>query len=128
LVCLRRCRDNLIEGAGMRSDVAAGWKRPRSMTTDPLGKAFRLFASRLSPILRPLRACLRGSRRVCGRGVQAIRRAGAGGTGNKDDMVGSRTNGRLIPGARASTSRTAITCWRSGQVTKPACGIPGHRP
>jgi pimeloyl-ACP methyl ester carboxylesterase len=96
---------NLIEGAGMRSDVASALEAPSVHdVTDPLGKAFRLFAEQTKSDLRALAACLRGSRGAALRReeVQAIDVPVLVATGTKDDMVGSPHElAALIPGARA---------------------------
>ena len=96
---------NLIEGAGMRSDVASALEAPSIHdVTDPLGKAFRLFAEQTKSDLRALAACLRGSRGAALRReeVQAIGVPVLVATGTKDDMVGSPHElAALIPGARA---------------------------
>jgi pimeloyl-ACP methyl ester carboxylesterase len=95
---------NLIEGAGMRSDVASALEAPSVHdVTDPLGKAFRLFAEQTKSDLRALAACLRGSRGAALRReeVQAIGVPALVATGTKDDMVGSPHDlAALIPGAR----------------------------
>jgi pimeloyl-ACP methyl ester carboxylesterase len=96
---------NLLEGAGFRSDVAAALEAPSiDDVTDPLGKAFRLFAEQTKSDLRALAACLRGSRGA------ALSRAEVGSisaptlvaVGTKDDLVGSAHDlAALIPGAHA---------------------------
>jgi pimeloyl-ACP methyl ester carboxylesterase len=95
---------NLIEGAGMRSDVASALEAPSVHdVTDPLGKAFRLFAEQTKSDLKALAACLRGSRGAALRReeVQAIRAPAMVATGTRDDMVGSPHDlAALIPGAR----------------------------
>jgi len=95
---------NLIAGAGMRGDVASALEAPSIHdVTDPLGKAFRLFAEQTKSDLRALAACLRGSRGAALRReeVQGISVPTMVATGTKDDMVGSPHDlAAMIPGAR----------------------------
>ena len=96
---------NVIEGAGLRGDVAEALEAPSIQdVTDPVGKAFRLFAEQTRSDLRALAACLRGSRQP------ALSREELGSisvpvlvaTGTKDDVVGSPHDlAALIPGAQA---------------------------
>jgi pimeloyl-ACP methyl ester carboxylesterase len=96
---------NLLEGAGFRSDVAGALEAPSiDDVTDPLGKAFRLFAEQTKSDLKALAACLRGSRGA------ALSRAEVGSisaptlvaVGTKDDLVGSAHDlAALISGAHA---------------------------
>jgi pimeloyl-ACP methyl ester carboxylesterase len=96
---------NLIEGAGMRSNVAAALEAASIHdVADPLGKAFRLFAEQTRSDLRALAAALRGSRGAALRReeVQSIRAPVLVAAGTRDDMVGSPHDlAALIPGARA---------------------------
>jgi pimeloyl-ACP methyl ester carboxylesterase len=96
---------NLIEGAGFQSDVAGALEAPSiDDVTDPLGKAFRLFAEQTKSDLRALAACLRGSRGAAlGREeVRSISAPTLVAVGTKDDLVGSAHDlAALIPGAHA---------------------------
>jgi pimeloyl-ACP methyl ester carboxylesterase len=96
---------NLIEGAGLAGDVAGALEAPSIHdVTDPLGKAFRLFAEQTKSDLKALAACLRGSRgpaltrdEVSSIGVPALVAAGT-----KDDLVGSPHDlAALIPAGHA---------------------------
>jgi pimeloyl-ACP methyl ester carboxylesterase len=96
---------NVIDGAGLRGDVAGALEAPSiDNVTDPVGKAFRLFAEQTKSDLRALAACLRGSR------AAALSREELGAisvpvlvaAGTKDDVVGSPHDlAALIPGAQA---------------------------
>jgi pimeloyl-ACP methyl ester carboxylesterase len=96
---------NLIEGAGFRSDVAGALEAPSiDAVTDPLGKAFRLFAEQTKSDLKALAACLRGSRgaALSRQEVGSISAPTLVAVGTKDDLVGSAHDlAALIPGAHA---------------------------
>ena len=81
----------LVEVAGLHHDVARALEAPSiAEVTDPMGKAFRLFAEQTKSDLRALAACLRGSRQALERedlaSVQAPTLVAAG---TKDDIAGS---------------------------------------
>jgi pimeloyl-ACP methyl ester carboxylesterase len=96
---------NVIEGAGLRGDVATALEAPSIHdVTDPTGKAFRLFAEQTKSDLRALAACLRGSRgaALSRAEMQSISVSVLVATGTKDDVVGSPHDlAALIPGAQA---------------------------
>lgn len=96
---------NVIEGAGLRGDVAEALEAPSIHdVTDPVGKTFRLFAEQTRSDLRALAACLRGSRgaALSRAELQSIRVPVLVATGTKDDVVGSPHDlAALIPGAHA---------------------------
>jgi pimeloyl-ACP methyl ester carboxylesterase len=96
---------NLIEGAGFRSDVAGALEAPSiDDVSDPLGKAFRLFAEQTKSDLKALAACLRGSRgaALSRAEVGSIRAPALVAAGTKDDLVGSPHDlAAMIPGAHA---------------------------
>ncbi len=96
---------NVIEGAGLRGDVAEALEAPSIQdVTDPVGRAFRMFAEQTKSDLRALAACLRGSRQAAlsRAELQSIRVPVLVATGTKDDIVGSPHDlAALIPGGRA---------------------------
>jgi pimeloyl-ACP methyl ester carboxylesterase len=81
----------LVEGAGLRSDVGAALEAPSiDAVTDPVGRAFRLFAEQTRSDLRALAACIRGSRQALKvEEVKAIRAPTLVAVGTKDDIAGS---------------------------------------
>ena len=81
----------LIEVAGLHSDVARSLELPSiGDVTDPMGKAFRLFAEQTKSDLRALAACLRGSRQALKREeLAAVAAPTLVAAGTKDDIAGS---------------------------------------
>ena len=81
----------LIEVAGLHHDVARSLELPSiSDVTDPMGKAFRLFAEQTKSDLRALAACLRGSRQALKReDLAAVPARTLVAAGTKDDIAGS---------------------------------------
>jgi pimeloyl-ACP methyl ester carboxylesterase len=81
----------LIEVAGLHSDVARALEVPSiADVTDPMGKAFRLFAEQTKSDLRALAACLRGSRQALKREeLAAVQAPTLVAAGTKDDIAGS---------------------------------------
>ena len=129
----------LIDNAGLRSDVAAALEAPSiDGVTDPMGKAFRLFAEQTKSDLRALAACLRGSRQALRLDeIQAIRAPALVAVGTKDDIAGSPHElAALIPhgaGARHSGPRSHGRGRRSrlqgGRARVPArAEVTGGRP
>jgi pimeloyl-ACP methyl ester carboxylesterase len=58
--------------------------------TDPMGKAFRVFAEQTNSDLRALAACLRGSRQALRReDLAAVQAPTLVAAGTKDDVAGS---------------------------------------
>ena len=88
-----------------RSDVAGALEAPSiNDVSDPLGKAFRLFAEQTRSDLKALAACLRGSRgaALSRAEVGSIRAPALVAAGTKDDLVGSPHDlAPMIPGAHA---------------------------
>lgn len=95
---------NLIHGAALAPEVAPALEAASVHdVTDPIGKAFRLFAEQTKSDLKALAACMRGSRgaALSAGEIQSIRVPVLIATGTKDDMVGSPHElAALIPGAR----------------------------
>lgn len=81
----------LIEVAGLHSDVARSLELPSiADVTDPIGKAFRMFAEQTKSDLRALAACLRGSRQALKReDLAAMPAPTLVAAGTKDDIAGS---------------------------------------
>jgi pimeloyl-ACP methyl ester carboxylesterase len=81
----------LIEVAGLHSDVARSLELPSiADVTDPMGKAFRLFAEQTKSDLRALAACLRGSRQALKReDLAAVQAPTLVAAGTNDDIAGS---------------------------------------
>ncbi|HKS61078.1 MAG TPA: alpha/beta fold hydrolase [Xanthobacteraceae bacterium] len=81
----------LIEVAGLHSDVARSLELPSiADVTDPMGKAFRLFAEQTKSDLRALAACLRGSRQALKReDLAAVPAPTLVAAGTRDEIAGS---------------------------------------
>jgi pimeloyl-ACP methyl ester carboxylesterase len=81
----------LVEVAGLSGDIASALEAPSvDAVTDPIGKAFRLFAEQTKSDLRALAACLRGSRQALKVDeIKAIRAPTLVAAGTKDDIAGS---------------------------------------
>ena len=81
----------LVEGAGLDHDVASALEAPSvDDITDPVGKAFRVFAEQTKSDLKALAACLRGSRQALKR--EELRKITAPtlvAAGTRDDIAGS---------------------------------------
>ena len=97
---------NLVEGAGLRGESRRALEAPSiDDVTDPMGRAFRLFAEQTKSDLKALAACLRGSRQalLSRDELAAIRVPVLVAVGTKDDIAGSPHElAALIPdGARA---------------------------
>ena len=75
----------------MHQDVARALEAPSiAEITDPMGKAFRLFAEQTKSDLTALAACLRGSRQPISREeLRAIAAPTLVAAGTKDDIAGS---------------------------------------
>jgi len=94
----------LIHGAGLRSEVAAALEAPSIRdVTDPVGRAFRLFAEQTKSDLRALAACLRGSRQpLKAEEMAAIEAPALIAVGTRDDIAGSPHElAALMPNAKA---------------------------
>jgi pimeloyl-ACP methyl ester carboxylesterase len=94
----------LIHGAGLNADVAGALEAPAiEQVSDPVGRAFRLFAEQTRSDLKALAACLRGSRQALRReDMQAIRAPTLVAVGTRDDIAGSPHElAALIPNGRA---------------------------
>jgi pimeloyl-ACP methyl ester carboxylesterase len=94
----------LVHGAGLRADVASALEAPSIHdVTDPMGRAFRLFAEQTRSNLTALAACLRGSRQTLKREeMQAIGAPALVAVGTKDDIAGSPHElAALMPNGRA---------------------------
>jgi pimeloyl-ACP methyl ester carboxylesterase len=81
----------LVHGAGLRSDVAPALLAASiDEVTDPVGRAFRLFAEQTKSDLKALAACLRGSRQALKvEEMRAINAPALVAVGTKDDIAGS---------------------------------------
>jgi pimeloyl-ACP methyl ester carboxylesterase len=81
----------LVEVAGLHQDVARALEAPSiADVTDPMGKAFRVFAEQTNSDLRALAACLRGSRQALRReDLAAVQAPTLVAAGTKDDVAGS---------------------------------------
>src|ERR1043165_6398591 len=81
----------LVEVAGLHSDVARALEVPSiDDVTDPMGKAFRLFAEQTRSDLRALAACLRGSRQALKREeLAAVQAPTLVAAGTQDEIAGS---------------------------------------
>jgi pimeloyl-ACP methyl ester carboxylesterase len=81
----------LVHGAGLRSDVAPALLAGSiDDVTDPVGRAFRLFAEQTKSDLKALAACLRGSRQALkAEEMRSIEAPALVAVGTKDDIAGS---------------------------------------
>ncbi len=81
----------LVHGAGLRSDVAPALLAASiDEVTDPVGRAFRLFAEQTKSDLKALAACLRGSRQALkAEEMRSIQAPALVAVGTKDDIAGS---------------------------------------
>jgi pimeloyl-ACP methyl ester carboxylesterase len=81
----------LVEVAGLHPDVAHSLEVPSiEDVTDPMGKAFRVFAEQTKSDLKALAACLRGSRQALKREeLAAITAPTLVAAGTRDDIAGS---------------------------------------
>ena len=81
----------LVEVAGLHHDVARSLEVPSVHdVTDPMGKAFRLFAEQTKSDLKALAACLRGSRQTLERDdLRTVQAPALIAAGSKDDIAGS---------------------------------------
>jgi len=81
----------LIDTAGLSGDVAGALLAPSiNDVTDPMGKAFRLFAEQTKSDLKALAACLRGSRQALRpEELSAVQAPVLVAAGTKDAIAGS---------------------------------------
>jgi pimeloyl-ACP methyl ester carboxylesterase len=92
----------LVEVAGLHHDIARSLEAPSIAVTDPMGKAFRLFAEQTRSDLRALAACLRGSRQALEReDLASVPAPTLVAAGTRDDIAGSPHElAKLFPNGR----------------------------
>src|SRR5262245_5353636 len=95
---------HLVDGVGLPESIADALEAPSlAAVTDPQGRTFRAFAEQTRSDLRPLAACIRGSRQtLTATEVSAIRMPALVAVGSKDEVAGSAHDlAALLPDGQA---------------------------